>query len=84
MIILLTAGIIPHKAFAAQETGCICNDGSVQYPYCGICGTDAGTMERNEDGTGVICLCDGKLKAGEASCADACAKNNGWSGDFDE
>lgn len=68
----------------AQEVGCICKDGSIQSPDCGICGTDAGRQEQTADGATCYCVTGiSSLKSGEASCADACALNSGWTGDFE-
>lgn len=83
IILTLALGTI-EVAYAAQEVGCICKDGSTQTPDCGACGTDLGTQEQTADGA--ICYCElgGKqLKAGKASCADACASNGGWTGNFE-
>ncbi len=79
MLTFMLLGVCP--VFAAQEVGCICNDRSVKSPYCGICGSDAGTQERTEDGA--ACMCENNLKSHEVSCAEACALNKGWTGDFD-
>lgn len=81
LFILTLMGMSAHSAFGAQEVGCICEDGSIQTPYCGICGFDAGTMEKTADGA--ACICDNGLKSQEVTCSQACALHKGWTGDFD-
>jgi hypothetical protein len=85
LIIIMSLGLGTIQLVdAAQEVGCICKDGSTQSPDCGACGTDLGTQEQTADGANCFCELGGKqLKAGKASCADACALNGGWTGNFE-
>ncbi len=64
---------------AANEVHCKCNDGSVKAPYCDICGSDAGWMEKTKEGAD--CFCDNGLKSKTVSCVDVCRLNQGWSGE---
>lgn len=73
----------PHFVNASKEVKCICNNRAIKSPDCGICGSLAGTMEQTE--TGADCMCTGPtkpIKSHEASCADACKGDGGWSGEF--
>jgi hypothetical protein len=66
---------------ASKEVGCLCKDGTVQHPDCGICGSDMGIMEKTD--TGVRCMCEHQLFHKEASCDEACKNNKGWTEKFD-
>lgn len=65
---------------ASKEVGCLCKDGTVQYPDCGICGSDMGVMEKAD--TGIHCICENKLFTKEISCEETCKHNKGWSEKF--
>ena len=81
---IFIVALAAFSAHAAKEVRCVCKNGVIQSPYCGICGSDAGSQEKIPEGA--RCLCDtgdNKLRAGKATCADACASYGGWTGDFD-
>ncbi|MBA3751691.1 hypothetical protein H0X06_02750 [Candidatus Dependentiae bacterium] len=66
--------------YASKEVACKCNNKTVTTPDCGVCGSEGGKMEKTQ--TGVSCFCENELKFREISCEEACAQNNGWSGEF--
>ncbi len=73
------------NSFASKEVGCKCNNGMTRTPDCGICGTLAGTMEKNA--SGVDCICSTKMhsfKSHEISCEATCQRDGGWSGQFED
>ena len=80
--ILLGFGLLvtPIASFAANEVGCKCVDRTIKNPRCGLCGSEGGIMEQTETGANCYCMNDLKLK--EASCAEACSLNGGWTGEF--
>ena len=59
---LLLLAVLSIGALEAVRLSCVCNDGSIIMPKCGICGVRSGTMKKNESETGVECICQNKLK----------------------
>ena len=78
--IFLVLIALSFGAVEAKKLRCVCNDKTVIMPECGYCGVELGTMEKTR--SGVACICQNELKAGEISCATVCKANRGWSGKY--
>jgi len=79
--VLCMAGCLFFGVDASNEFACKCNNKTSQAPACGPCGSESGKMEQTE--TGISCFCENDLKFSHTECEAVCAKDGGWTGEFE-
>lgn len=86
LFFILSLGLTGSLA-ASNEVKCVCVNKARQSPNCGICGSLTGSMTQTD--TGAVCNCPSidllhtHFSTHQASCAEACKDDGGWSGEFE-